>query len=75
MKIFPQPAVFYAFATLDVLAKAMEAVNPDNGVKAGATRISWNVCIDYDKTMPKFLCETSDISVSKRSFGIVSTSV
>ncbi len=24
---------FYAFATLDVLAKAMEAVNPDNGVK------------------------------------------
>lgn len=25
---------FYAFATLDVLAKAMEAVNPDNGVKS-----------------------------------------
>lgn len=25
---------FYAFATLDVLAKAMETVNPDNGVKS-----------------------------------------
>jgi integrase/recombinase XerD len=25
---------FYAFATLDVLAKAMEIVNPDNGVKS-----------------------------------------
>ncbi len=25
---------FYAFATLDVLAKAIEAVNPDNGVKS-----------------------------------------
>ena len=24
---------FYAFATLDVLAKAMETVNPDNGIK------------------------------------------
>ena len=27
-------SVFYAFATLDVLAKAMETVNPDNGVKS-----------------------------------------
>ena len=25
---------FYAFATLDVLAKAIEAANPDKGIKA-----------------------------------------
>ena len=51
-----------AFATLDVLAKAMEAVNPDNRMKSWSNPDTLERLYRLlSKTMPKFLRETYGI--------------